>query len=150
MAELRGTEERKADVLVALERNGDAWLATADRSGRPHLIAVSTWWDGGLLVIATTGGSRTARNLDETSVARLAFGSQDDATMVDVEILESVSVATADPALAAGFEAGAGWNPGDEGPDWKFFRLRPVRIQAYRGYGEQPQRDVMRDGKWLV
>jgi hypothetical protein len=29
------------------------------------------------------------------------------------------------------------------------FRLRPVRVQAYRGYDELEGRDVMRDGDWL-
>ena len=82
MSELRSTDQRKADVLAVLRQNGDAWLATSDRSGRPHLIAVSTWWDGGLIVIATTDASRTARNLDEIRLGRLGVGSTDDAIMV--------------------------------------------------------------------
>jgi hypothetical protein len=31
-----------------------------------------------------------------------------------------------------------------------FFRLRPTRIQAYRGYGELEGRDVMRGGRWVA
>ena len=150
MSELRTTAQRKADVLAALERNSDAWLATAGRSGRPHLIAVSAWWDGDAMVFATTSGSLSARNLDETRVARLAVGSTEDAIMIDVEVLGGVPVAEADATLAQGFAAAVGWNPADEGPDWKFFRLRPLRMQAYRGYGELERRDVMRDGKWLA
>ena len=150
MSELRSTEQRKADVLAVLERNGDAWLATADRSGRPHMIAVSTWWDGSRIVIATTDASRTARNLDEIRLGRLGVGSTDDAIMVDVEVLDSVPVADAAADLASGFSAAAGWNPAEEGPNWRFFRLRPRRIQAYRGYGELERRDVLRDGTWLA
>ncbi len=73
MSELRSTEERKADVLAVMERNGDAWLATADRSGRPHLIAVSTWWDGSLIVIEATSleASRTVAAGDPFAKAGL-------------------------------------------------------------------------------
>ena len=53
MSDLRTVEARKADVLGALEGQRDLWLATADTSGRPHLIAVSAWWDGTDLVVAT-------------------------------------------------------------------------------------------------
>jgi hypothetical protein len=47
-------------------RNGDVWLASASPSGKPHLIAASSWWTGARIVIATTAMSRTARNLDWT------------------------------------------------------------------------------------
>jgi hypothetical protein len=63
MAELRSVEARKADVLVLLEGQRDLWLATADSSGRPHLIAVSAWWDGTDLVVATTAPHRTFRQV---------------------------------------------------------------------------------------
>jgi len=63
MGDLRSVEARKADVLGVLEGQRDLWLATGDRSGRPHLIAVSAWWDGNDLVVATTAKSRTAANL---------------------------------------------------------------------------------------
>jgi len=31
-----------------------------------------------------------------------------------------------------------------------FFRLRPTRIQVYRGYEEMEGRDVMRRSEWVV
>jgi hypothetical protein len=43
-----------------------------------------------------------------------------------------------------------GWDPRQIGEDSPVFRLRPVRVQAYRGYDELEGRDVMRDGDWLV
>lgn len=150
MSELRTTEQRKSDVIAALEHNGDAWLSSASPSGRPHLIAVSTCWTGSEIVIATRGPSRTARNLDATRSARLAIGSPDDAILVDVDVVESLAAGPASGETGKVFVAGAGWNPADEGPDWRYFRLRPVRIQAYRGYGESEGRDVMRDGNWLA
>jgi hypothetical protein len=70
--------------------------------------------------------------------------------MIDATLLDDVAVDDADPELAAGFVAAAGWDPGEEGTDWRFFRLRPVRVQAYRGYGEMSGRDVMRSSQWLT
>jgi len=150
MSELRDSRQRKADVFAALEANADAWLATASPSGRPHLIAVSCWWHDGRLTIATRTRSQTAHNLESTRTGRLALGSPADVVMIDVELADAVAVAAADPALAAGFAAGVGWDPAEEGADWWFFTLRPIRIQAHRGYGELEGRDVMRDGRWLA
>ena len=73
-----------------------------------------------------------------------------DVVMVDVRLEDSVPVAEAAAELSAGFESAAGWNPAEEGPGWRFFRLRPVQIQAYRGYGERRGRAVMRDARWLA
>lgn len=150
MGALRNTAQRKADVLAALQKNGDLWLATATPSGKPHLIAVSSWWDGGQVVIATTGHSRTARNLEATRLGRLALGSPEDVTMVDVALSESTPVRSASPEVRAGFKAAAGWDPADEGSEWTFFRLRPVHVQAYRGYSELEGREVMRESRWLA
>lgn len=149
MSKLRTTAQRKADVVAALEQNPRGWLATANRSGRPHIIALSSWWDGRRLVIATVGTSRTARNLDATQVGRLAVGSPDDVIMIDADVSDSVLVADADSELRAGFAAAVGWDPAEEGADWRFFRLQPSGVQAYRGYGELQGRQVMRNGQWL-
>jgi len=149
MSELRSTGQRKSDVLASLAENRDMWLATSSPTGRPHMIAVSSWWDGKQVVIATIGTSRTARNLDATGLGRFALGSPDDVVMIDVRVLDSVPVHHADPLLAAGFAAAAGWNPLEEAGSWKFFRLTPLEVQAYRGYGELQGRQVMHDSQWL-
>lgn len=148
MSEIRTPERRKADVLDALARNADGWLSTASADGAPHLIAASIWWDGSEIVFATVGTSRTARNLDATGKARLALGSPDDVIMIDVSVGASVPVAESDRELHAGFAGAVGWDPAGEPGAWRFFRLRPSRIQAYRGYGELQGRDVMRRARW--
>ena len=148
MSEGRTTQQRKADVLAALQRNGEMWLATAG-DGKPQLIAISGWWNGSQLTMATIAGSRTARNLDASKVARIGMGTPDDVVMIDVMVSSSTPVSKA-AALRAGFKAALGWDPQDEGPNWVFYTLQPVRIQAYRGYGEQEGRDVMRDSRWLA
>jgi hypothetical protein len=150
VTDLRSAEQRKTDVLATLSRNGDAWLATASPSGKPHMIAVAFWWDGDLLVIATGHQSRTARNLDATSAARLATGSPDDAIMIDASVVDSVPARDADEALVDGFSGAVGWNPNEEAGDWRFYRLRPVQVQAYRGYGELEGRVIMRRSRWLT
>lgn len=149
MSELRTVEARKADVLVALERQGDLWLATADAAGRPHLIAVSAWWDGTDLVVATTASSRTASNLAASFRVRLAAGAPSDVIMIDARVVEHVAANQA-PEVADGFAIAVGWDPRAVGEGWAFFRLRPTRIQAYRGYDELEGRDVMRNSRWLA
>jgi hypothetical protein len=149
MTESRKPAERKADVLAAFERQGDLFLATADRSGKPHVIAVSAWWDGSEFVIATTGTSRTARNLQANPIARLALGSPADAVMADVKVVESQPAESAAPAVAEGFKDAVGWDPREVGPGWVYVRLAPSRIQAFRGYDELEGRDVMRNSGWM-
>jgi hypothetical protein len=149
MADLRTVEARKADVLVMLEGQRDIWLATADTSGRPHLIAVSAWWDGTDLVIATTTTSRTASNLAAGAEVRLAAGAPNDVVMIDARVVDSVAAKQA-AEVADGFAIAVGWDPREVGEGWAFYRLRPTRIQAYRGYDELEGRDVMRRSAWLA
>ncbi len=148
MPDLRTVEARKADVLGALEAQRDLWLATADTTGRPHLIAVSAWGDGSDLVVATRSDSRTAANLPLGSEVRLAAGSPADVIMIDARVAESVPAGEA-AELADGFTIAVGWDPREVGEGWTFYRLRPTRIQAYRGYDELEGRFVMRNSRWL-
>jgi hypothetical protein len=150
MSEGRSVQERKADVLAALDKQRDLWLATADRKGRPHLIAVSAWWNGSRLVMATSRTTRSARNLESTGVARLAVGSPEDVIVIDAETVGGATPADADPILSKGFTAAVGWDPQTVGAGWVYFTLQPSRIQAYRGYDELAGREVMRDGRWLA
>jgi hypothetical protein len=149
MSDLRTVAGRKADVLVVLERQGDLWLATADAAGRPHLIAISAWWDGTDIVVATTAASRTASNFAARPFVRLAAGSPADAILIDAKIVESAAANEA-AELAEGFNKAVGWDPREVGEGWSFYRLRPTRIQAYRGYDELEGRDVMRKSTWLA
>lgn len=149
MAEGRSRAQRKTDTLTALEANRDAWLATADPQGRPHLIAVSVWWNDAEIVIATVRTSRTGLNLEATRLARLAFGSPEDVIMVDAK-LSSVVPGPEAGSLGDGFARAAGWDPREIDPSWSFYRLTPSAIQAYRGYGELKGREVMKAGRWLA
>jgi hypothetical protein len=124
------------------------WLATADAEGRPHLIAVSAWWDGKDLIVATRETSRTAANLTLGREAKLASGSPAEVILVDAVVVLSVPGSEAG-AVADGFARALGWDPRQVGEGWAFYRLRPSRIQAYRGYEELEGRFVMRHSRWL-
>lgn len=145
---MRDSATRKADVLAALEKQGHYWLATASVNGRPHVIAVSGWWDGVDLIVTTLGSSKTARNLAMSQMATLAGGDPSDAIVVQAQMIESVDVEKA-PSLAEGFEKAMGWDP-REMQGWMFFRLRPIQIQAFRGYGEIENRAVMVRSRWVT
>ena len=146
---MRDSVTRKKDVLAALGQNRDAWLATASPKGRPHVIATATWWNGSELVVTTRGASQTARNMAVSPHVRLALGAPDDAVLIDADVVETAAVERA-PELATGFAAAAGWDPREVGEGWMFYRLKPVRIQAFRGYEEIGNRDVMSGSRWLV
>ncbi|HEY3588073.1 MAG TPA: pyridoxamine 5'-phosphate oxidase family protein [Myxococcaceae bacterium] len=135
-------------MLAALERNADVWLTSASLQGRPHRVAVSGWWDGTDLVIATREDSRTGRNLAANRLAAVAAGSPADAVVITAEVVKSHPV-DEEKRTAEGFAEAVGWDPREVGEGWMFFRLRPQRINAYRGYDELDGREVMREGRWL-
>jgi len=146
----RDPATRKKDVLAALESQGQYWLATSPINGRPHIIAVSGWWDGDdELVIATLGTSLTAKNMAMNPVVSLAHGSPADAIVIQAQMIDSAPVEDAPHDLAEGFEKAMGWDP-REMEGWMFFRLRPTGIKAFRGYDEIGGRDVMVRSRWVV
>ncbi|MGH7911051.1 MAG: pyridoxamine 5'-phosphate oxidase family protein [Candidatus Dormibacteraceae bacterium] len=150
MTEARTTAERAADVRALLAQPQTGWLSTASPKGRAHLIGSTVWWREGQVVSTTVGSTRTARNLRSTRHARLALGSTEDATLLDLEVLEVMPVGEARPELADGFAAAAGWDPREISSEWVYVTFRPTRIQAYRGYDEIEGSDVLREGRWLA
>jgi hypothetical protein len=79
---------------------------------------------------------------------KLAAGSPADVIMIDARLVESVGAEEA-VAVAEGFSKSVGWDPREVGKGWAFYRLRPSRIQAYRGYDELEGREVMRNSTWV-
>ena len=144
---MRDVKTRKADVLAVLEGQGHYWLATA-HDERPHAIGVSAWWTDDQLVVTTLGTSRTAQNMTPGAQVVLLHGDPGDAVVIYAEVIGGLPAKEA-IELAGGFERAMGWQPGDDS-GWTFFRLRPTRIQAFRGYDEIEGRDVMKGGRWLA
>lgn len=145
MTSIRSAEQRKKDVLDALEKQGHYWLSTAEIGGRPHVIGVSGLWDGSQIVVTTLGTSRTARNMSMNPRVVLAGGDPSDAIVIQAGVIDSAAVEDS-PDLSADWKKAMGWTP-DAG--WMFFRLRPTRIQAFRGYEEIEGRDVMIRSRWV-
>jgi hypothetical protein len=48
------------------------------------------------------------------------------------------------------FAARAGFDPRALATPYRWFRISPRRIQAWREVNELPDRELMRDGRWLV
>src|SRR5262245_4794713 len=100
MVTLRSVLQRKADVRATLEQTGHAWLATAADSV-PYVITVQTVWDGESILVTTRESSRTARNLEQSRVARLAFGDADDAIVIEAALLRALPAVEATPLRTA-------------------------------------------------
>ena len=47
------------------------------------------------------------------------------------------------------FVTRTGWGPGAESTPYRWYRLRPRRIQAWREANELAGRELMRDDRWL-
>ena len=124
-------------------------MASASADGAPYLVPLSFDWEDAALLVATPTDSPTGRNLAVTRTVRLGLGHTRDVTMIDgeVEVLEI-------DALAQGrgdrFAARTGFDPRAEVMPYRWFRIFPHRIQAWREVDELPERELMRDGRWLV
>lgn len=110
-------------------------------------------WDGSAIVLATPATSPTGRNLAASASAgatvRLGLGPTRDVTMVDgtVEVLPLDAL----PAESAErFAARTGFDPRASGPSYRWFRVTPRRVQAWREADELPGRELMREGRWIA
>ena len=81
----------------------------------------------------------------EAPVSRLDSVERRLGELPSLEVLEAVR-----GAVGRDFIDRAGWSPAEEGPDWAWYRLRPTRIEVFRGYGELPGRTILRDGRWVA
>ena len=135
-------------MLAFLQKQGHYWLATSQVGGGPHVIGVSGMWDGSQIVVTTTCASKTARNMAMNPLVVLAGGDPSDAIVIQAQVIESRAVENS-PDLLAQWKSTMGWDPSELG-DWTFYRLRPTRIQAFRGYEEIKGRDVMIRSRWVV
>ncbi|MGW3627998.1 hypothetical protein [Streptomyces sp. NPDC000880] len=48
------------------------------------------------------------------------------------------------------FVARTGFDPRGPATPYRWLRISPRRIQAWREVNEMPDRELMRDGRWLV
>jgi hypothetical protein len=144
----RTARQRKHDTLARLDRDIDAWVATASKNGDPYLVPLSYLWDGSSLTMATPEASPTGRNLQAAGRARLAIGPTRDVVLIEGTV-ETFSKETVPAEVADAFAAKL-WDARIDKTRYAYFRITPQRIQAWREENELAGRDLMQDGRWLV
>jgi Pyridoxamine 5'-phosphate oxidase len=124
-------------------------VASASADGEPYLVPLSFDWDGEALLAATPADSPTGRNLAVRGAVRLAVGDSRDVSMIegDVEVLAIDALPT---ERGDRFAAHTGFDPRALATPYRWFRITPRRIQAWREVNELSDRELMRDGRWLI
>ncbi|MFJ9574933.1 pyridoxamine 5'-phosphate oxidase family protein [Streptomyces sp. NPDC101191] len=145
----RSRAQRRRDTEHRLTHDVDVWVASASVDGAPHLVPLSFDWDGEALLAATPAASPTGRNLAATRTARLALGHTRDVAMIegDVEVLD---IDALPPHLGDRFAARTGFDPRSLTTSYRWFRITPQRVQAWREENELSGRELMREGHWLA
>jgi len=148
-ADPRERAQRRRDTEHRLTHDVDLWVASASADGVPYLVPLSFDWDGDALLLATPANSPTGRNLAASRTVRLGLGGTRDVSMIDgtVEVLE-IDALPQDEGDR--FAARTGFDPRELGASYRWFRIAPRRIQAWREVEELTDRELMRDGRWLV
>jgi len=146
----RSPGQRKHDALNRLDRDIDAWVATAGpANGAPHLVPLSFLWDGTTILIATPADSVTSRNLQATGRARLGVGPTRDLVLIEGTMDAAQAAADIPAETGDAFAAKTGFDP-RELTGYLYFRIRPRRVQAWREVNELAGRELMRNGHWAV
>ena len=148
-ADPRSPAKRRRDTEHRLNHDVDVWVASASPDGVPYLVPLSFDWDGGALLLATPAASPTGRNLAATRAVRLGLGDSRDVSMIDGDV-EVFEIDVMPRERADRFAARTGFDPRTLSTPYRWFRVSPRRIQAWREENELADRELMRDGRWLV
>jgi Pyridoxamine 5'-phosphate oxidase len=144
----RSRDQRRRDTEHRLTHDVDIWVASASAGGAPYLVPLSFDWDGETLLVSTPANSPTGRNLAATGTVRLGLGLTRDVSMIDgdVEVLE---IDALPQEQGDRFAARTGFDPRTLATPYRWFRITPRRIQAWREADELSGRELMRDGRWV-
>jgi pyridoxamine 5'-phosphate oxidase-like protein len=145
----RSRPRRRRDTEHRLTHDVDLWVASASTGGAPYLVPLSFDWDGEGLLVATPTDSPTGGNLAATRAARLGLGHTRDVSMIEGEV-EVLEIDALPQQRGDRFAARTGFDPRAEDTPYRWFRIWPRRIQAWREVNELPDRELMRGGRWLV
>ena len=148
-ADPRSRARRRRDTEHRLTHDSDIWVASASAGGAPYLVPLSFDWEDGALLLATPTDSPTGRNLASTRAVRLGLGHTRDVSMIDGEV-EVLEIDALSQERGGRFAARTGFDPRAEAAPYRWFRILPRRIQTWREVNELPDRELMRDGRWLV
>ena len=148
-ADPRSRAQRRRDTEHRLTHDIDVWVASASADGAPYLVPLSFDWDGEALLMATPTDSRTGRNLAATRAVRLGLGHARDVSMIEGEV-EVLEIDALPQERGDRFAACTGFDPRALATPCRLSRISPRRIQAWPDVKEMPDRELMRDGRWLV
>jgi hypothetical protein len=112
-------------------------------------VPLSFDWDGEALLVATPANSPTGRNLAATRAVRLGRGHTRDVSMIEGDV-EVLAVGALTRERGDRFAARTGFDPRTLTTPYRWFRISPRRIQAWREVNELAGRELMRDGRWLA
>ncbi|MEU8227827.1 pyridoxamine 5'-phosphate oxidase family protein [Kribbella sp. NPDC048915] len=141
----RPLDVRKTDTLARLVNDVDAWVSTASPDGTPYLMPLSFLWSDETLLLSTARTNPTARNLVANSAVQLALGEVRDV----IHVTGTAEVVEPTDAEGEAFAIKAGFDPRPLA-NYPFFRVTPIKIQAWREVNELKDRVLMDDGRWLV
>jgi hypothetical protein len=148
-ADPRSGAQRRRDTEDRLTHDIDVWVASASADGAPYLVPLSFDWDGEALLMATPADSPTGRNLAATRAVRLGLGHTRDVSVIEGEV-EVLEIGALPQERGDRFAARTGFDPRPLATPYRWFRISPRRIQAWREADELPGRELMRGGRWLV
>ncbi|WP_200307248.1 pyridoxamine 5'-phosphate oxidase family protein [Streptomyces adelaidensis] len=140
---------RRRDTEHRLTHDVDVWVASASADGAPYLVPLSFDWDGETLLVATPADSPTGRNLAAGRTTRLGLGDTRDVSMIEGEV-EDLALGALPGRRGDRFAARTGFDPRASATPYRWFRITPRRVQAWREADEIPGRELMRDGLWLI
>jgi hypothetical protein len=137
--------QRRRDTEHRLTHDIDVRVASASADGGPYPVPLSFDWDGeALLVVTPTDGPIGRWYLATTRTVRLGLCVHDRG--------RSRGLRDRRAAAAAGdrFAARLGFDRRSLAAPYRWFRISPCRIQAWREVNELPDRELMRDGRRFV
>jgi nitroimidazol reductase NimA-like FMN-containing flavoprotein (pyridoxamine 5'-phosphate oxidase superfamily) len=141
--------QRRQDTEQRLAQDVDLWVASCSAGGAPYLVPLSFDWDGETLLLATPTDSPTGQNLAAGRAVRLALGLTRDVVMIDGAV-EDLEIEALPADRADRFAARSGFDPRSLSTAYRWFRISPSRIQAWREVDELAGRELMQGGRWLV
>ncbi|CBG67939.1 conserved hypothetical protein [Streptomyces scabiei 87.22] len=144
----RPRTRRRLDTEHRLAHDVDVWVASASADGVPYLVPLSFDWDGETLLVATPADSPTGRNLAANRTTRLGLGATRDVSMIEGRV-EVLPIGALPRERGDRFAARTGFDPRESATSYRWFRITPRRVQAWREADELTGRELMRDGRWL-
>lgn len=141
---------RRSGSGAGRRRDTDAWVGTADAgSGTPYLVPLCFPWDGVSLLVCTPADSPTSRNLQATGKVRRGIGPTRDLVLIE-ETVWALAAGEVTDELCDAFAAKTGFDPRQLTPPYRYFRIYPQRLQAWREASELKGRELMTAGHWVV